>query len=59
MFIVDYTLTGLQRAEKTCNKCQIDLNAIACMRIQLLFIYYYTSYGTMEEACLSRSCYDN
>ena len=44
MFIVDYTLKRLQRAEETCNQCQIDLNAIACMRIQLLFIYYYTSY---------------
>ena len=44
MFIVDYTLARLQRAEETCNKRQIDLNAIACMRTQLLFIYYYTSY---------------
>ena len=28
MFMVDYTLKRLQRAEETCNQCQIDLNAI-------------------------------
>ena len=44
ILVVYYTLTRLQRTEETCNKCQIDLNAIACVRIKLLFIYYYTSY---------------